>query len=200
MFEKVKASPIEILMSGHSVLRRGMMIYEEYMRRMEIGEEFNPELIRQTVDIIDAVIMNFHDPIEHTFIFPKFKEADFLSEMCDILKIQHGKSRELQEIILKHLDKINEEESKKIIINAMKKIISVLRAHIEREETEMFPYFKDVVTSHEFYELGEKLHKMAVEKWGERLYGSAVDTINNIEKALGINDLDSFTPKFLKCE
>lgn len=164
---------------------------------MKIGEEFNPEFIAETVDAIRAVILNHHAPIEHAYIFPKFKEANMFVEMCDILKRQHERADELQKIILNHAntESTNSEDGKNLLIDTIKKTIKVFRVHIDREDTEMFPYFKDVVTPYEFYELGEKIHNMVYEKWGEKPYGSAIDKVTHVEKMLGINDLDSFTPK-----
>jgi len=196
MVEKVLYSPIESLMVEHSVLRRALMIYEECISRMNHGEEFNPDLLAEAVNVIKVIIIFHHALLEHEYIFPRFIEADKHVEMAKILRRQHEKVGELQEIILKYSNtqSINNPEEKNALIDAMKKSIRVFRPHIDQEDTEMFPDFKDVVTPYEFYELGEKFHEIAYQKWGVRGYGELVDKIIHVEKALGINDLDSFTP------
>lgn len=197
MVEEVKYSPIEDLMEEHSILRRALLIYEECIRRMNIGEDFDPDLLIEATNVIKVIIIYHHALLEHEYIFPRFKEADKYAEMADILTEQHGAADGQEKIILEHAneDSINNPETKEILINALKKSIRVFRPHIDREDTEMFPEFKTVVTAHEYYELGKKFKEIEYQKWGENGHRQMVDKIIHVEKALGINDLDSFTPK-----
>lgn len=197
MVEEVKYSPIEDLMVEHSILRRALLIYEECIRRMNINEDFDPTLLTETTNVIKVIIIFHHALLEHEYIFPRFREADTYVEMCDILTDQHGAAGEQEELILKYANResINNPEGKEILINALKKSIKVFRPHVDREDTEMFPDFKNVVTAHEFYELGKKFKEIEYQKWGENGHKQMVDKITHVEKALGINDLDSFTPK-----
>lgn len=197
MVEEVKYSPIEDLMEEHSILRRALLIYEECIRRMNISEDFDPDLLVEATNVIKVIIIFHHALLEHEYIFPRFREADKYVEMCDTLTDQHGRVGEQEELILKYAnrDSINNPEEKEILINALKKSIRVFRPHIDREDTEMFPEFKTVVTPYEFYELGKKFKEIEYQKWGENGHRQMVDKITYVEKALGINDLDSFTPK-----
>lgn len=197
MVEEVRYSPIEDLMEEHSILRRALLIYEECIRRMNINEDFDPELLAETTNVIKVIIIFHHALLEHEYIFPRFREADKYVEMADILTEQHGAADGQEKIILEHAnrDSINNPETKEILINALKKSIRVFRPHVDREDTEMFPEFKTVVTAHEYYELGKKFKEIEYQKWGENGHRQMVDKIIKVEKALGINDLDSFTPK-----
>lgn len=197
MTEEVKYSPIEDLMVEHSILRRALLIYEECIRRMDIGEDFEPNLLIEATNVIKVIIIFHHALLEHEYIFPRYREADKYAEMADILTKQHGKVGEQEELIIKYSnrDSINNPEEKEILINALKKSIRVFRPHINIEDTEMFPEFKTVVTPHEYYELGKKFKEIEYQKWGENGHRQMVDKIIQVEKALGINDLDSFTPK-----
>lgn len=197
MVEKVEFSPIEDLMEEHSILRRALMIYEECIRRMNIGEDFDPNLLVETTNVIKVIIIYHHALLEHEHIFPRFRQADKYVEMCDILTDQHGAADGQEQIILQHAnrDSINNPETREILINALQKSIRVFRPHVDQEDTEMFPEFKNVVTPYEFYELGKKFKEIEYQKWGENGHRQMVDKIINVEKALGINDLASFTPK-----
>lgn len=193
----VEYSPIEDLMEEHSILRRALLIYEECIRRMNINEDFDPSLLAEATNVIKVIIIYHHALLEHEYIFPRFREAGKYVKMCDILTDQHGRVGEQEDLILKYAnsDSINNPEEKEILINALKKSIRVFRPHIDREDTEMFPEFKMVVTAHEYYELGKKFKEIEYQKWGENGHRQMVDKIIHVEKALGINDLDSFTPK-----
>lgn len=197
MVEKVEYSPIEDLMEEHSILRRALLIYEECIRRMDHNEDFNPELLAETTNVIKVIIIFHHALLEHEYIFPRFRESGTYVEMCDILTDQHGKVGEQEDIILKYAnrDSINNPEEKELLIRALKKSIRVFRPHIDREDTEMFPEFKNVVTPYEFYELGKKFKEIENQKWGPNGHRQMVDKLIHVEIALGINELDSFTPK-----
>lgn len=197
MTEEVKYSPIEDLMEEHSILRRALLIYEECIRRMNIGEDFDPALLVEATNVIKVIIIYHHALLEHEYIFPRFREADKYVEMCDILTEQHGAADGQEQIILQHANResIANPETREILINAIRKSIRVFRPHINTEDTEMFPEFKTVVTAHEFYELGKKFKEIEYQKWGENGHRQMVDKIIHVEKALGINDLGSFTPK-----
>lgn len=184
-------------MVEHSILRRALLIYEECIRRMNINEDFDPALLVETTNVIKVIIIFHHALLEHEYIFPRFREADTYVEMCDILTDQHGAAGEQEELILKYAnsESIKNQEEREILINTLKKSIRVFRPHIDREDTEMFPEFKNVVTAHEFYELGKKIKEIEYQKWGENGHKQMVNKIIHVEKALGINDLDSFTPK-----
>lgn len=197
MAEKVEYSPIEDLMIEHSILRRALLIYEECIRRMNIGEDFDPDLLVEATNVIKVIIIYHHALLEHEYIFPRYREAGRYTEWCDILTDQHERVGEQEELILKYANResINNPEEKTLLINALKKSIRVFRPHINIEDTEMFPEFKNVVTPYEFYELGKKFKEIEYQKWGENGHKQMVDKIIHVEKALGINDLDSFTPK-----
>lgn len=197
MTEEVRYSPIEDLMEEHSILRRALLIYEECIRRMTIGEDFDPDLLIEATNVIKVIIIYHHALLEHEYIFPRFREADKYVEMCDILTEQHGAADGQEQIILQHANResIANPETREILINAMRKSIRVFRPHVNTEDTEMFPEFKTVVTAHEFYELGKKFKEIEYQKWGENGHRQMVDKIIHVEKALGINDLGSFTPK-----
>ena len=71
--------------------------------------------------------------------------------------------------------------------------IRVFRPHIDREDTEMFPEFKDFITVEEYYALGDRFIGLEESKFGG--LKNMVNRIEAVEKALGINDLGTFTPR-----
>lgn len=85
MVEEVKYSPIEDLIEEHSILRRALLIYEECIRRMNINEDFDPDLLIEATNVIKVIIIFHHALLEHEYIFPRFREADKYVEMCNTL-------------------------------------------------------------------------------------------------------------------
>jgi hemerythrin-like domain-containing protein len=69
------------------------------------------------------------------------------------------------------------------------------RPHAAREDTDVFPTLRSLVTPNEFEQIGEALEKSETEKFGADGFEKVVKKVEALEKRLGINDLSQFTPK-----
>ncbi|MFJ2030724.1 hypothetical protein [Streptosporangium sp. NPDC087985] len=66
---------------------------------------------------------------------------------------------------------------------------------IYREDTAVFPVFRDVVPAKEFLELGEIFEDEEHRRFGSSGFTGIVGQVADIEKTLGIYDLSQFTPR-----
>ena len=68
------------------------------------------------------------------------------------------------------------------------------RPHAAREDTELFPQLRGLVSKHEYDAMAElfenKEHQLFVEDGFEKM----VDRVAGLERRIGINDLSQFTP------
>ena len=69
------------------------------------------------------------------------------------------------------------------------------RPHAAREDTDLFPKLRELVSAHEYDAMAEDFEKKEHELFGEEGFEKMVDRVANIEKTLGIYDLAQFTPK-----
>ena len=67
------------------------------------------------------------------------------------------------------------------------------RPHAAREETVLFPAFREVVGRSGYRELGEEFEEKEHQLFGERGFEHNVSEIARLEAALGIHDLARFT-------
>ena len=67
--------------------------------------------------------------------------------------------------------------------------------HEAREDTVVFPAFKEILSKNEYDSLGEQFEKKEHELFGQDGFESMVEKVAGIEKKLGIYDLSQFTPK-----
>lgn len=67
--------------------------------------------------------------------------------------------------------------------------------HETREDTVLFPAFKEIVSKNEYDSLGEDFEKKEHQLFGEGGFEKKVEEVAGIEKSLGIYDLAQFTPK-----
>ena len=59
----------------------------------------------------------------------------------------------------------------------------------------LFPAFRDIVTRQEFERLGEEFEGREDKVLGEHGFERVVEEVAGIEKALGIYELGTFTPR-----
>jgi hypothetical protein len=67
------------------------------------------------------------------------------------------------------------------------------RPHAAREDTVLFPAFRDIVGRHGYRELGEQFEDKEHELFGEHGFENTVAEIARLETALSIGDLARFT-------
>src|SRR6266513_4532881 len=98
--KKEDVSPPEDLMREHGVLKRILLVYGEALRRMDANEDLPPEPIAQSAKIIRDFVEDYHEKLEENFLFPRFKKANKLTDLVDVLLQQHQGGRRLTDITL----------------------------------------------------------------------------------------------------
>lgn len=94
--------------------------------------------------------------------------------MAQILDEQHNAAGKVANEILKYSNKefLTYPENKNEFIGFFRMAIRVFRPHIDREDTEMFPEFKDFITVEEYYALGDRFIGLEESKfWRAEKYG-----------------------------
>ena len=69
------------------------------------------------------------------------------------------------------------------------------RPHEAREDTVLFPAFRKIVSKHEYDSLGEEFENNEQKLFGKDGFETMVNKVADIERGLGIYELQQFTPK-----
>ena len=77
---------------------------------------------------------------------------------------------------------------------AVQSFIRMYRPHAAREDTELFPKLRGLVSANEFDAIAEQFEKDERERFGEDGFEKMVDRVARLERMVGINDLDQYTP------
>ena len=192
-----EVSPPEDLMREHGVLKRILLIYGEAIRRIEANQELPPEPLGDSAKIIRQFVEDYHEKLEEDFLFPRFKKADKLVDLVDVLLQQHQAGRRLTDMTMRLATSqaLKNADDRRRLADSMRQFVRMYSPHEAREDTVLFPAFRGVVSSHEFDSLGEDFEKKEDELFGEDGFFKVVDRVADIEKKLGIYDLAQFTPK-----
>lgn len=188
-------TPPEDLMREHGVRNRVLLIYETATRRFAGNESFDPAIITQSAQIIQQFIEDYHERNEENAVFPRFRKAGQLVPLVDVLYQQHQAGRRLTDTILQLAPSSKTPgDNRNRVIAAMSAFIRMYRPHEAREDTELFPKLRSVVSANEFDSMAEDFEKDEHRKFGGDGFEMMVHRVAGLERELGINDLSKFTP------
>jgi hemerythrin-like domain-containing protein len=195
--EQEEVSPAEDLMREHGVLKRILLVYGEAIRRIDANADLPPDPILDSAKLVRSFVEDYHEKLEENFLFPRFKKANTLVELVDVLVQQHQGGRKLTDITIRfaNLESLRQPDGKRQLRDSMVQFIRMYSPHEAREDTVLFPAFRKIVTKNEYDALGEDFEKKEHELFGDDGFEKMVDQVATIEKALGIYDLAQFTPK-----
>jgi hemerythrin-like domain-containing protein len=108
---------------------------------------------------------------------------------------QHQAGRRLTDNILGRVrtSAVAGDDRPKLVGN-LKAFIRMYRPHEAREDTDLFPKLRGVVSAHEFAAMAEDFEKDEHRKFGADGFELMVARVADLEKALGIGDLAQVTP------
>jgi len=192
-----EVSPGEDLMREHGVLKRILLVYGEAIRRLEANKDLSPETLANSAGIIRSFIEDYHEKLEEDYLFPRFKKANKLVDLVDILQKQHRAGRRLTDtvLLLTKTQRLSSAEDRKALADALNLFIRMYNPHAAREDTVLFPALHEIVTANEYDELGEDFERKEHELFGDGGFEKMVDRVAAAEKSLGLYELAQFTPK-----
>jgi hemerythrin-like domain-containing protein len=189
-------SPAEDLMREHGVLKRVLLIYDEAARRLTTSHDLPPEPLAAAAGIIRTFIEDYHEKLEEDFLFPRFRKAQRLVDLVDVLLAQHQAGRRLTDVTARLATRqamVNPQQRRQLV-DLLHAFIRMYSPHEAREDTILFPAFRTIVSAHEYDALGDDFEKKEHQLFGEDGFEKMVDRVAGIEKQLGIYDLAQFTP------
>lgn len=190
-------SPAEDLMREHGVLNRILLLYDTCKIHLVNKELFSLEILKNSAQIIKSFIEEYHEKLEENFLFPRFEKAGVLTDLVQVLSIQHHAGRSLTDQIIQLSEMKNQgnpEESQKLIW-LLESFNTMYRPHEAREDTVLFPALRKIISGSEYFALGEDFEDKEHEMFGKDGFEAMVEKVGNLEKQLGIFDLSKFTPQ-----
>jgi hemerythrin-like domain-containing protein len=189
-------TPTEDLMREHGLLKRVLLIYDEVRSRIAARTSFPPEAIANSANIIRSFIEEYHEKLEEDHLFPRFRKKNKLVDLVDTLDAQHKAGRKVtaQILLLAHAG-LKTDADKQKISTALHQFVRMYAPHEAREDTILFPAFRELVSKNEYAAMGEDFEKKEHQLFGKEGFEGMVEKVSEIEKTLGIFDLKLFTPR-----
>lgn len=193
---KEEVTPPEDLMREHGVLDRVLLVYEAAMTKFNANADMDPAVVVQAAEVVRDFINDYHEKSEEQAVFPRFRSAGKMVDLVDTLVRQHDAGRHLTQDILRLAPGArSDQQGRAHLLSAMQSFIVMYRPHAAREDTDLFPKLRSLVSAHEYDAMAEDFEKKEHALFGEDGFERMVDRVANIERAAGINDLNRFTPQ-----
>ena len=194
--EEKEVSPPEDLMQEHGLLNRILLIYDHSKNQLINKQSFDIAAISNAAGIVRTFVEDYHEKQEENYLFPRFKKANQLTDLVDILLQQHRAGRDITDQMIqltKQVTRADNENQK--LIELLTAFNTMYRPHEAREDTVLFPAFRKIVSQHEYDSLGEEFENNEHKLFGEDGFETMVSKVAAIEKQLSIYELAQFTPK-----
>jgi hemerythrin-like domain-containing protein len=194
---KAEIAAPEDLMREHGVLNRILLVYEEGLQRLANRKEVAREVFEQSAGLVRRFIEDYHEQLEEKYVFPEFEKQKQHLPLVKVLRDQHIAGRRLTDIILalSRPDQFQKDGPRTELAAACTAFIRMYRPHEAREDTVLFPAWRGIVSQARIAELGEEFEEEEERLFGEGGFDKIVGHVSEIEKQLGIYELDQFTPR-----
>jgi len=194
--EDQKVSPPEDLMQEHGLLNRVLLIYDTCRIHLVNSQAFPREALFNAAGIIRTFVEDYHEKQEENYLFPRFKKANQLTGLVEVLLAQHNAGRAITDQLMQLTKQASFTDTEnQRLTRLLSDFNTMYRPHEAREDTVLFPAFRKIVSHHEYDSLGEEFEKNEHKLFGKDGFATMVDRVAGIEKSLGIYNLAEFTPK-----
>jgi hemerythrin-like domain-containing protein len=195
---KAPVTAPEDLMREHGALQRLLLIYEELARRLRCCQDFPAPVLTEATGLIRRFIQEHHEKLEEEHVFPLFEKAGKMVALVKILRGQHEVGRGLVDQLQ---TRAAPGAAKNFVQQAQLEAYLLLfsrmyRPHAAREDTVLFPALRALTTPAQFLDLGKQFEDLEQAQFGPDGFDKLIVELGEMEKALGIHDLEHFTPSF----
>ncbi len=150
----------EDLMREHGILRRALLVYSATAIKLRGNPSaIAPDALQKTAKLFKAFGEEYHEKkLEEAYIFPAVKKAGGeAANYADVLVVQHNRGREITDYIISvtqgaKLGASNAEP----LAKALEAFVLMYRNHAAREDTIIFPAWKQTMTGKQLDEIGDK--------------------------------------------
>ena len=194
--DQVPVTPPEDLMREHGVLKRVLLIYREGIRRLQASEQLPADALNAGAAIIRSFIEDYHEQLEEQHVFPRLEQAGKLTDVTSVLRTQHARGRVLTDRVVAATSTAPalDQAKRDAVVQDMSAFIRMYEPHEAREDTVVFPALRQVVPANAFRDMADMFEDEEHRRFGQAGFEGVVTKVADIEKSLGIYDLNQFTP------
>jgi hemerythrin-like domain-containing protein len=186
----------EDLMREHGILRRALLVYSSAASRLRDNpSSIAPRALQKTAKLFRAFGEEYHEKkLEEAYIFPAvMKTGGEAANYADTLITQHNRGREITDYIISVTHSAKLGSNAESLAKVLEGFVLMYRHHAAREDTIIFPAWKETMNDDQLDEMNDKFEDIEHEQFGKDGFEDAVKQISAIESSLGLADISQFT-------
>jgi len=194
--DEKEVGAVEDLMREHGVLRRVLLVYAESVPKLRAdAASVLATHLNKAAQLFHDFGEEYHEKkLEEAHIFPRLKKAKAASGLVDTLLKQHQRGREITAFILGATASgtVSTADAEPLA-RAFETFVRMYQNHTAREDTVIFPAWKNALSGREIEEMGDKFEDIEKAEFGHDGFDAAIRQMDGIEGALGFADIAQFT-------
>jgi len=196
--DEPEVTATEDLMREHGVIRRALLVYAELVPKLKSDPgAVDPAALQKTAKLFRTFGEDYHErQLEEEHIFPTIKKMNKpgLTHYVDVLTAQHQRGREITDYVISVTNgKIGKQHGDELA-KIFEAFTLMYQNHAAREDTILFPAWKTNYTNKQLDEIGDQFEDIEHKTFGKDGFDDAEETISQIEKIFGFEDIAQFTP------
>ncbi len=185
-------SPVEHLMREHGLYERVLLIYEEAARRLDRGQELPDQIVPAAAHMVQRYLEEYHQDAEDKLVFVRFERAIDHVGLVRTLRGEHETARSItNDVLALAVAPPQDGVERARIAERLRRYVKLMRPHLAREDTELFPALHKLITAAESRALLELLEQRERDKFGDQGFANLVADIEVLEKKLAASRSDS---------
>lgn len=184
---------VEDLMREHGILRRAILVFRECAARLVGAAQVDARALHQTAQLFRDFGENYHEKkLEEDNIFPQVRKAGGMpANLVQVLIDQHKRGREIIDYVLSVTNGAIVQGQE--LVTPLDAFELMYANHAAREDTIIFPAWKQAIGQKGVAEMGEKFENIEKKQFGGDGFDMAVKQMGEIEQTLGLTNLAQFT-------
>ena len=164
---------------------------------VQAGRPLSAPHLQDAALIIHDFIEGFHEGLEEALRLPAAPRSGLWPGRPTTLLIQHARGRVVTQFILAQATArgVASADTRARLAGAMQAFVRMYEPHEAREDTVVFPAFRQAVPASELAALGQHFADLERQQFGHEEFTAMVGRVAGIEQQLGIYDLTQFTPQ-----
>jgi hemerythrin-like domain-containing protein len=185
------SSPTEKLLQEHGILRRILLVYEEFLGQLEHAEE-HPSFsaLIDTTTLLQGYVQGYHEVIEETYVFPIVEKIPSMQSLVSTLRKQHVLARQMSTDVIVSARMVD----LKRLTTTLDALILLYQAHTAWEDTDLTIAYRSILSREGSNHLIETFNRVELDLFGPGAEADVLVQITEIERAFDIHGPAEFEP------
>jgi hemerythrin-like domain-containing protein len=179
----VSLPPPEDLYREHAVVRRLLLVYSFFVRRLRLDEKVDLAMVVKAAKLFDR-FGSYHASSEERFVFPVFRKTNVAAVTRGFIR-DHREVTSLTKQILTVARR--QAPNRQELADLMDAVVQLYRAHATHEDLAIIARLREVLTAEQMSRLADRMEAFEHKTLGRHGFEDAMIALGEIERPLKIN-------------